>query len=124
MSAAPAGTGTTGSHVAEFVIAAILGLLGVRSLVYWLKREFPATSFAEHVLYALHVTARVGTWFALSLGFVGYAVVAEPQRWRWFIVVILLLAAVQLLTAASLGLGAASRDRTARGRGERSDDPG
>lgn len=103
--------GTSGSHVAEIVIASILALLGVRSLVHWMRTEFPSTSVSEHVLYALHAMARVGTWFGLALAFVGYAVLTEPQRFRWFVVVILVLAAVQLLTAASLGLGLTSRDR-------------
>jgi hypothetical protein len=99
---------------AEFVVAGILGLLGLRSLVHWISVEFPAASMVEHVLFALHVTARVGTWFALGVAFVGYALVAEPQSFRWFVVIVLVLAAVQLMTAASLGLGLASRGRSQR----------
>jgi len=114
----------SGSHVVEFVIAAILGLLGIRSLVHWLRVEFPATTVAEHVLFSLHVMARVGTWFGLAVAFIGYALVAEPQRFRWFVAVILLLAGVQLLTAASLGLGVTSRERRRRGPEEESDGSG
>jgi hypothetical protein len=116
--AAGARSATSSSDVAEYVIAGLLALLGVRSLVHWMRLAFPAESLGEHVLYALHVTARVGTWFGLALAFVGYALVSEPQRFRWFVVIILVLAAVQLLTAASLGLRVVGRGRP-RGAGER-----
>jgi hypothetical protein len=101
------------SHVPELVIAGVLFLLGVRSLVHWLRVEFPAESASEHVLFALHVTARVGTWFGLAAAFLGYALVPEPQRYRWFLAVILVLGGIQLLTAASLGLQP-GQDRRAR----------
>ena len=114
----------SGSHVIELVIASILGLLGIRSLVYWLRIDFPATTVSEHVLFSLHVMARVGTWFGLAVAFLGYAVVSEPQRFRWFVAVILVLAGVQLLTAASLGLGVTSRERRGGGPSEEPDGSG
>lgn len=94
------------SRVPELFIAGVLFLLGVRSLVHWLRVAFPAGSFGEHVLFALHVMARVGTWFGLAAAFLGYAVILEPQRYRWFVVIILVLGGIQFLTAASLGLHA------------------
>ena len=53
----------------------------------------------EHLLYALHVTARVGIWFALAGFFVGYALVDDPQQLGWFALVVIGLAGVQLLSA-------------------------
>jgi len=122
-SSSSAATGAR-SHAVELVIAAILGLLGIRSLVHWLRVDFPATTVAEHVLFSLHVMARVGTWFGLAVAFLGYALVSEPQRFRWFVAVILVLAGVQLLTAASLGLGVTSRERRRRDPGEEPDGSG
>jgi hypothetical protein len=87
--------------VAEFVIAAILALFGFRSLLFWWRRGFPAESGGELVLYALHVTARVGTWFALAAFFVGFAIVDyDPEgRLGWYVLVLIALAGVQLLTS-------------------------
>jgi hypothetical protein len=104
LGASGSGSGSS-SHVAELVIAGILGVLGLRSLVHWLRSEFEANTLSEHALFALHVTARVATWFMLAGAFVGYAVLAEPQRFRWYVVVIFVLAGVQLVTAFSLGRG-------------------
>jgi hypothetical protein len=68
----------------------------------------------ESVLYALHVTARVGLWFAFAGFFVGYALVDEPQSLRWYVLVPLGLAAIQLLTALALGMGTPPRTRDGR----------
>jgi hypothetical protein len=84
---------------AELVIAGVLALFGVRSLRTWLGRRFVSQSPGEQVVYSLHVTARVGMWFALAGFFVGYAVVDEPQGIaRWYAFVPLVLASVQLLS--------------------------
>jgi hypothetical protein len=86
-------------YVPEFVVAAALTLLGLRSLRRWMRVRFEAGSVGEHLLYALHVTARVGVWFALAGFFVGYAVVDDPQKLGWFALVVIGLAGVQLLSA-------------------------
>jgi hypothetical protein len=87
--------------VPEFVIAGILGIFGLRSLAFWLRREFRPASTRDHLLYVLHVTARVGMWFALAGFFVGFAIVDyDPQgRLGWYLLVLIGLAGVQLLTS-------------------------
>lgn len=87
--------------MAEFIFAGILTLFGLRSLAFWWRREFRPDSVGEHLLYVLHVTARVGIWFALAGFFVGFAVVDyDPQgRLGWYLLVLIGLAAVQLLTS-------------------------
>ena len=68
--------------VAELAIAVLLVLLGIRSLVRWLRKGFRPANTRESVLYALHVTARVGMWFAFAGFFAGYALIDEPQTFR------------------------------------------
>jgi hypothetical protein len=111
-------------RVAELVVAGIVGALGIRSLVYWARRPFVGTGVRGHALFALHVTARVVSWFALATLFVLYATVAttDPvsgervaaegrafidaaKEYAWFYVVFLALAAVQFVTAYFLGAG-------------------
>jgi hypothetical protein len=98
---APAGV------VVELLVAAAFVLLGVRSLVRWMRKRFDARTPGETVLYSLHVTARVGMWFAFAGFFVGYALVDQPRTFRWYVMVPLTLAAIQFLTAVALGLGTA-----------------
>jgi hypothetical protein len=86
----------------ELVIAGILALIGILSLVKWARTEFDAESSTERLLYTLHVTSRVGMWFALAGFFVGYAVVDEPQSLGWYVFVVIGLAGVRLLTSFSL----------------------
>jgi hypothetical protein len=97
--------------VAEFLIAGILVLFGLRSLAFWWRREFQPESAAEQVLYVLHVTARVGMWFALAGFFVGFAVVDyDPQgRLGWYFLVLIALAGAQLLTSFYLTKGSGSK---------------
>jgi hypothetical protein len=92
--------------IAELAVAALFTLFGVRSLARWMRRGFRARTAGESVLFALHVTARVGMWFAFAGFFAGYALVDEPQSLRWYVMVPLSLAAVQFLTALVLGRGA------------------
>jgi hypothetical protein len=104
----PLPTGSRGIDalgVVELVLAAVLALMGVRSLVRWVRRGYRPASTGESILYALHVTARVGLWFAFAGFFAGYALIDEPQGLRWYVLVPLGLAAIQLLTALALGMG-------------------
>ncbi len=89
-------------RVAASFLAAVLLLLGVRSLVRWFRTHFEAASATEQFLYSLHVTARVGIWFALGTAFLGYALIDEPQEFTWFVAVPMVLAATQLLTSVLL----------------------
>jgi hypothetical protein len=82
----------------ELVAAGLLAIAGVRSLVRWLRTEFHPASPAERLLYALHVTARVGMWFAFAGFAAGYALVDDPGNLTGFVMVPIALAALQLLT--------------------------
>jgi hypothetical protein len=90
--------------VPELVIGGLLALLGIRSLVRWMRTEFEAESLRDQLLYLMHTVARVGLWFAFAGFFVGLALLDEPARFiRWYIFVPLGLAGVQLMTAVLLG---------------------
>jgi hypothetical protein len=105
-------------------VAVVFAALGVRSVLYWVRRPFEGRTAGEHALFALHVMARAGAWFALSGLFVLYATVAttdpvtgeriaaegrafadEARQFSWFFLVLLGLAAVQFVTAWFLGRG-------------------
>jgi len=90
-------------NVAEIVIASLCGLGGARSLVVWLRRPFEPAGARDRALYALYLTARTGWWFTLGFFFLGYALVEEPQSLRWFVLVPIVLAGVQLLAGFGLG---------------------
>lgn len=107
----------TGVHVFELVVAGLLMLFGIRSLVRWLRVRYEPSGTGERVLYALHVTARVGMWIAFAGFFAGYALVDDPTAFRVYVMVPLGLAAIQLLSALALGLGRGGRSR--EGPGER-----
>jgi hypothetical protein len=91
-----------GLDVASLVVAALLVALGILSLVRWLRRGFQPSGPGEAVLYAVHVTARVGMWFAFAGLFAGYALVDDPPAFRWYVMVPLALAAIQFVTAVLL----------------------
>jgi hypothetical protein len=88
--------------VFELVVAGVLAAFGLRSLVQWMGRTFHAASTTERVLYVVHVTARVGTWFAAALVFAGYALLDEPQAVRDYLLLLIALPGIQLLTGFAL----------------------
>lgn len=88
--------------VPELVIAGGCVALGVRALVVTLRRPFEPEDLRDRLLYALYVTCRAGWWFTLGFFFLGYGLVDQPQDLRWFLLVPIALAGIQLL--ASLGL--------------------
>lgn len=88
--------------VFELVVAGLLALGGIRSLVIWSGRAFESTALRDQVLFALHRTGRIGLWFALAGFFLGYALLEEPQDFRWYFLVPLALAALQLVTSVLL----------------------
>ena len=95
----------------ELIVAAVLGVLGVRSLVYWLRRPMELYSRREHLLYALFVVSRAGIWFALAGLFLLYASVETEGRafaddaaeFRWYFVVLAIPAALQFVAGFLLG---------------------
>ena len=90
----------------DAVVAGVLALVGIRSLVHWLRRPFHPSGPRERMLYVLHLTGRIGWWFGLAAFFLAYAVVDEPQTVGWFILVPIALAGLQLLTGFLLSRGA------------------
>jgi hypothetical protein len=94
-----------GAGVPEIVIGAVLVLIGLWSMVKWMRTEFAAESMRDRVLYVAHVTSRVGLWFGFAAFFFGLALVDEPSGFTWFLVVPLALAGVQLITGVALGQG-------------------
>jgi hypothetical protein len=89
----------------EVVIAVVCGAAGVRSVVIALRRPFEPADTRERFLYALHLTARAGWWFTLALFFLAYGLVEEPQDLRWFLLVPIALAGIQLLSGLGLAHG-------------------
>ena len=104
-------------------LAAILVLAAIRSFLAWVRVDFVAASLGEHVLFALHVTSRVGLWFAFASIAAGFALLDEPQRFRWFGLVPLFLAGLQLITGMVLARGPSVRG-PARGNAGRMDRTG
>ena len=82
----------------ELVVAGALAAAGVLSLVRWLRTDFEPASARERLLYAVHLTSRVGMWFAFAAFAAGYALVDDPGRFTGFVMVPIVLAALQLLT--------------------------
>ncbi len=99
----PGRGGAPRMNVFEVVGAGLLALGGIWSFVRWVRRPLLSTSLRDQVLYAVHLTGRVGLWFAMAGFFLGYAVLDEPQRFRWYIYVPIGLAIMQLLAAIALG---------------------
>jgi hypothetical protein len=93
-------------NVAELVVAAVFGLLGIRSLVYWLRRPLESDVRRDHVLYALFVASRAGLWFALmglfllfaSVETQGRAFADDAARFNWYYVVLAVPAALQFIS--------------------------
>jgi hypothetical protein len=102
----------------ELAIAALLGLAGLRSLWKWSRRGFEGTDVVDHLLYALFVTGRVGLWLSLSGFFLisasvnaeGRAAVDELEPYRWYLMVPLVLVAMQFLAGWFLGRREPRRD--------------
>jgi hypothetical protein len=95
----------------ELVAAALLALLGLRSLVVWARRPLVSPSLRDHALYALWILGRAGLWFAVGGVFLISALIHEKgrafvDRWngyRWYILVPLGCAAIQALAGYALG---------------------
>jgi hypothetical protein len=94
-----------GTSIPELVLAGLLLLAGVWSLVKWMRTAFAADSWGERVLYLVHVTARVGLWFAFAAYFLGLALVDDAEGFTWFLLIPLALAGLQLVTGVALGQG-------------------
>ena len=95
----------------EYVVALVFAALGIRSVVHWARRPFETNDVRDLVLYALYLTGRVGLWFAVAGLFVlygstrtrGRAFTDDVATYRWYAVVFLALAALQLVAGQFLG---------------------
>jgi uncharacterized membrane protein len=90
-------------------VGVALAVLGARSLWKWFRTPLDSGSPSDHLLYALYVTGRVGLWFAFAAVFVGYAVIDDIGRFRWFVLIPIVLSAMQLLGGVLLGRPSAER---------------
>ena len=98
-------------NVFELVLAAVFGLLGVRSIVHWLRRPMESAVRRDHLLYALFVASRAGLWFALMGLFLlfagvetqGRAFAEDAARFNWYFIVLAVPAALQFVTGFLLG---------------------
>jgi hypothetical protein len=89
-------------RIGALVVAVLLLILGLRSFSKSLSVRFEAETLRDHFLYSLHVTARICVWFALAGAFVGFGILDEPERFRWYVFVPLGLAGLQVLAAIAL----------------------
>ena len=98
-------------RVVELVIAGLFTVGGVRSFVVWSRRPIDSDHFRDQLWYALYRTGRIGLWFAVAgiflfsglSGTEGRAFTDEFSEHRWFLMVPLILAAMQLIGAYLLG---------------------
>jgi hypothetical protein len=98
-------------NVVEFMVAAVFALLGIRSVVHWLRRPIELEARRDHVLYALFVVSRAGLWFALMGLFLLYGSVEtqgrafsdDAARFNWYFIVLAVPVALQFVTSFLLG---------------------
>ncbi len=98
-------------RIVELGIAFLLVLGGLRSLWTWSRRGFEGTDVVDHLLFALFVTGRVGLWLSLAGFFLisssidvrGQAALDAFDPYRWYLMVPLVLASMQLVAGWLLG---------------------
>jgi hypothetical protein len=98
-------------NLVELLVAAVFGLLGVRSIVHWLRRPMESDARRDHLLYALFVASRAGVWFALmglfllfaSVETQGRAFTDDAARFNWYYLVLAVPAALQFVSGFLLG---------------------
>lgn len=90
---------------AEAALAVVLAAVGVRRLVASLRERFDGADVGDHLLYAMHVTGRVGIWFAFagilvliaSIDVEGRALIDEFTRYRYWFMLPVTLAAMRFV---------------------------
>lgn len=95
----------------ELVVAALLLIGAIGSAARWLGTTYETHTAGERVLFAIHVASRVALWVAFAGFFAGYALLNEPQRFKWYILVPIALAGVQLMTGLFLARSPAAPRR-------------
>ena len=89
----------------EIAMLVLFCLGGVRSLFSWSRRPLQSADLVDQLLYALYLTGRIGLWFAFaglfliyaSIEVQGRAALDDLEEFRWYLLVPLVLAAMQLL---------------------------
>jgi ABC-type sulfate transport system permease component len=109
-------------RIPEIAAAAVLAVGGVRSVWVWVRRSFEGTDVVDHLLYASFVVGRSGLWFAVAGLFLIYATVPTAGRaalddldaYRWYLLVPLGLACLQLVAGFTLGRRSPEREPAGR----------
>jgi hypothetical protein len=104
-------------RIVELVVAGLFTIGGIRSFVIWSRRPIDSDDFRDQLWYSLYRTGRIGLWFAVAGIFLlsglsdveGRAFNDEFAQHRWFLMVPLILAAMQLIGAYLLGRSADRR---------------
>lgn len=86
----------------EIVAGALFLLIGLRSALHSIRQMAPDEPGRVRALIAVHEAAKAGFWLALGAFFLGYATVAEPQEFRWFVMVPIAMAGLRLVAATLL----------------------
>ena len=88
--------------ILELVLAGIFLLFGVVSGLNSLRDIEPVEEGRVRFLIALHDSAKAGFWLSLGAYFLGLALIGDPQAFRWFVLIPILMAGLRLATAAFL----------------------
>jgi hypothetical protein len=91
----------------EVVVAIVLALLGIRSIVHWLRQPMDLDDRRDLVLFALFVVSRAGLWFGLmglfllfaSVDTQGRAFTDDAAEFNWYAVILFVLVALHFVVA-------------------------
>jgi hypothetical protein len=88
--------------ILELVLAGLFLLFGIISGINSLRDVEPVEDGRSRLLIAIHDAAKAGFWLALGGFFLGFALIEEPQEFRWFAMAPLGMAVLRLASAALL----------------------
>ena len=91
--------------ILELVLAGVFLLFGLVSGFNSLQDVEPVVDGRARFLIALHDAAKAGFWLALGGFFLGFALLEQPQAWRWFALAPIVMAGLRLAAAALLARG-------------------
>jgi len=91
----------------ELAVAGVFALLGIRSIVHWLRQPMELDDRRELVLFALFVVSRAGLWFGLmglfllfaSVRTQGRAFIEDAVGFNWYAVILFVLIALHFVVA-------------------------
>jgi hypothetical protein len=89
----------------ELAAAALFAVLGIRSIVHWLRQPMELDGRRDLVLFALFVVSRAGLWFGLmglfllfaSVGTQGRAFTDDAAEFDWYAVILFVLVALHFV---------------------------